>query len=309
MYDNIDMILTKDRSPETDFLNIIPKYLTMVVNEGRTQAGDYITGYLDNIKVNISENRVKLSDFSLCKYWLGDNFKTLAKGDTRQAIEQISSNLHLPLNLAYITRIDFGNNFIMQNSEKVYYPYLGQAQYYNRLEQPNGLYYNNRLRQLVFYGKEYEQRIKRQVIPELYQNRNVLRYEIRYKRQLRQQFKRSEITAGLLYDEAFYNVLLSKWKNEYLAIQKINSKLINMKPTGSKKELAENLALYTIIELGQSQVLGKVKEWQQRGEISKKQAYDLRAFIIHLSKTPTEEAGNDLINELNKKIKEAARCW
>jgi len=309
MYDNIELILTRKQSPGIDFLKTIPQYLTMVASEGTSQAGDYITGYSDSIKVNISENRVKLSDFSLCKYWLGDNFKTLTKGDAKQAIEQISSILHLPLSQATITGIDFANNFIMQHPEKVYYPYLGQAQYYNRLEQPNGLYYNNRLRQLVFYGKEYEQRIKRQPIPELYRNRNVLRYELRLKRQLRKQLKRSEITAGLLSDEAFYTDLLDKWKSEYLTIQKINSKLINMKPTGSKKELTENLALYTIVELGQSQVLGKVKEWQQRGEITKKQAYDLRTFIIQLSKTPTDEKGNDLINELDRKVKEAARCW
>lgn len=309
MYDNIEMILPKDNCPGINFLKTVPQYLTSITSQGESLAGEYISGYIDNVKVNISANRVKLSDFSLCKYWLGDNFKTLTKGDTEQAIEQISSILHLPILRATITAIDFANNFIMQHPEKVYYPYLGQAKYYIRLEQPNGLYYSNSLRQLVFYGKEYEQRIKRQPIPELYRNRNVLRYELRLRRQLRKQLKRPEITAGMLSDEAFYTDLIRKWKNEYISIQKINSKLINMKPTGSKKELAENLALYTILELGQSQVLGKVKEWQQRGQISKKQAYDLRAFILHLSKIPTEEKGNDLINELNKKIKEAARCW
>jgi len=82
-----------------------------------------------------------------------------------------------------------------------------------------------------------------------------------------------------------------------------------MKPTGSKKELAENLALYSIIELGQSQILSKVKEWQLSGDISKKQAYDLRTFIKDLTKTPVDEKGNDIINELSKKVKEAARCY
>ncbi|MEI8175099.1 MAG: hypothetical protein WCG28_04075, partial [bacterium] len=48
-----------------------------------------------------------------------------------------------------------------------------------------------------------------------------------------------------LYDEVFYKNLVDRWKNEYFAIQKINSKLISMKPTGSKKEFAENLALFT----------------------------------------------------------------
>ena len=82
-----------------------------------------------------------------------------------------------------------------------------------------------------------------------------------------------------------------------------------MKPTGSKKEFAENLALYTILELGQPQILNRVKEWQQTGEINKKQAYDLRTFIKQLSKSPIDEKGNELINELNQKIKEAARYW
>lgn len=309
MYDNLDLTLTKDQNPGTDFLSSIPQHLTQVSNEGVNQFGKYITGYLESLKVSITESRVKIYDCSLCKYLLGDNFKTLTKGDTRRAIEKISNTLHLPFHLSNITRIDFAQNLIMQHPEEVYYPYLGEAQYYRRLPQPNGLYYNNQLRQLVFYGKEYEQKIKRQPIPELYKNRNVLRYEMRFKKQLRQQLKQPEINAGMLSNELFYSGLVTRWKNEYSAIQKINSKLINMKPTGSKKELSENLALYTILELGQPQILNRVKEWQISGDISKKQAYDLRTFIKQLTKTPIEEKGNELINELNKKVKEAARCY
>ena len=309
MYDNIDFTVNKENSPGTNFIQTIPQFLTTVSSQGVNQFGEYITGYLDSLKVSISESRVKIYDCSLCKYYLGDNFKTLSRGDTKRAIEQISDCLHLPFDLANITRIDVAKNMIMQFDEKVYYPYLGEAQYYSRLEQNNGLYYNNQKRQLVFYGKEPEQKLKRQPIPELYKDRNVLRYEIRFKKQLRQQFNRPEITAALLYDEVFYSDLVTRWKNEYLGIHKINSKLISMKPTGSKKELAENLALFTILELGQPQVLSKVKEWQETSQISKKQAYDLRTFIKKLSETPINEKGNDLINELDRKIKEAARYY
>lgn len=309
MYDNLDFTVTRDQSQGTDFLQTVPQFLTTVSNHGVNQFGEYITGYLDSLKVSISESRVKIYDCSLCKYYMGDNFKTLTKGDTKRAIQKISDCLHLPFDRANISRIDFAKNLIMQYDEKVYYPYLGEAQYYTRLPQNNGLYYNNQLRQLVFYGKEYEQKLKRQPIPELYKNRNVLRFEMRFRKQLRQQLKQPEITAGLLYDETFYSGLVTRWKDEYFAIQKINSKLISMKPTGSKKELAENLAFYTILEMGQPQVLNTVKEWQERGDISKKQAYDLRTFIKGLSKTPVNEKGNDLIIELNRKVKEAARYW
>ena len=309
MYDNLDLTVHKEVYPNVDFIKSIPQYLTNVSNHGVNQFGEYVTGYLDSLKVSISDNRVKIYDSSLCKYYLGSNFKTLSKGDTKRAIEKISDSLQLPFHLANVTRIDFAQNLIMQFNEKVYYPYLGEAQYYNRLEQNNGLYYNNQMRQLLFYGKEYEQKIKKQPIPELYKNRNVLRFELRFRKQLRKQFKQPEITAGLLSDEVFYSNLVKRWKNEYLAIQKINSKLIKMKPTGSKKEFIENLALFTILELGQPQVLNKVKEWQESGKISKKQAYDIRSSIKKLSKSPMDEKGNDLINELDRKIKEAARNW
>lgn len=309
MYDNLDLAVHKEVCSKMDFIKSIPQYLSIVSNHGVNQFGEYITGYLDNLKVSISCNRVKVYDSSLCKYYLGDNFKTLTKGDTKRAIEKISDCLQLPFHLANVTRIDFAQNLIMQFDEKFYYPYLGEAQYYNRLEQNNGLYYNNQKRQLLFYGKEYEQRIKRQPIPELYKNRNVLRFELRFRKQLRQQLKQPEITAGLLSDEVFYHNLVKRWRNEYLAIQKINSKLIKMKPTGSKKLFIENLALFAILELGQSQVLNKVKEWQESGEISKKQAYDIRTSIKQISKTTMDEKGNDLITELDRKIKDAAQNW
>lgn len=307
MYDNLDMTVYKNVCPNTDFLQSIPQQLTNISNRGINQFGEYVIGYLDSMKVSISENRVKVYDSSLCKYFLEDNFKTLSKGDTKKAIEKISDCLHLPFQLSNVTRIDIAQNLIMQFDEKVYYPYLGEAQYYNRLEQNNGLYYNNQIRQLLFYGKEYEQKVKKQPVPELYKNRNVLRYEMRFKKRLRKQLKQPEITAGLLYDEVFYYNLVKRWRDEYLAIQKINSKLFKMKPTGSTKKLTENLALYAILELGQSQVLHKIKEWQESGKISKKQAKDHRDKIKLLSKSPIDEQGNDLINELDRKIKEAAR--
>lgn len=82
---------------------------------------------------------------------------------------------------------------------------------------------------------------------------------MRFRKQLRQQFNRSEITVKQLYDEIFYSDLVNRWKSEYQSIQKINSKIIKLKPTGSKKELAENLALFSILELGQSQITLKDK--------------------------------------------------
>lgn len=307
MYDTIDLTLYSEHCPNTDFLAEVPNHLTKISNQGNSDYGQYVNGYLGSLYVSITDRRVKLSKNSICKYYLGDNFKTLSKGDTRRAIEKISDALHLPFELANVTRIDVAQNLIMQYPESVYYSYLGEDQHYNRLPQTNGLYYNNQLRQKLFYGKEHEQKVKGNTIPDLYKERNVLRFEVRYKKRLRKQFNVAELQAKTLYNEQFYIALTKRWKNEYLTIQKINNKLGKMNPTGSKKELIENLALHTILELGQNNVLNLVGEWQAKRLINKKQAYDLRTAIKTISSIPIAEEGNDLIVELNRKVLEAAK--
>ncbi len=308
MYDNTDFNLKKEAAPGTTFLETVPQHLTKVTNEGETEFGYYLNGYLENLKVKVTENRVSVSD-STCKYYLGDNFQTLSKGDYKRAIEKISDTLHLPFYLADVTRIDAAHNLIMQHETDLYLSLLGEANHYKRLPQPNGLYYSNKLRQLLFYGKVQEQKEKRQPIPELYRNRNVLRIELRFKHRLKKQFNRPEIKAGLLYDEGFYRELIRRWKKEYLAIQKINSKLLSMKPTGSTKELAENLALYSILEAGQPQVLNLIKQWQETGEIDKHQAQRHRDFIKKLASKQMDDKNNELIEELTRKVKQAARNY
>ena len=123
MYDNIDMIIKKEHCPETDFLQTVPQYLTNISNHGINQFGEYVTGYLDSLKVRISDNNVKIFNSSICKYHLGDNFKTLSKGDTKRAIEKISESLHLPFHLANVTKIDIAQNLIMKYREVVYYTF------------------------------------------------------------------------------------------------------------------------------------------------------------------------------------------
>lgn len=83
--------------------------------------------------------------------------------------------------------------------------------------------------------------------------------------------------------------------------------MAQLKPTGSTKELIESLAILQALEFGQPQLLSLIKEWQHDGTITKKQAQDHRDKIKLLSKLTPGCPGNDLITELDKKIKEAAR--
>jgi len=309
MYDNVDFNLKNEHCPQINFLDSVPQFLSTVTTTGATDSCQFITGRLENLRLTITENQVKVSNSSICKYYLGDNFSTLTRSDTQKLIEKISDTLHLPFDKADVTRIDWAQNLIMDYPESVYYNYLGEAPHYTRLNQNNGLYFNNGLRQLVFYGKEFEQKQKHCPIPELYQNRNVLRYEIRFKKRIKQQLKQPDLKLARLYNDEFYRQMLNRWKEEYLKIYKIKTPLNNMIPTGSRKELIDGLALIALLDLGQHQILNHIKEWQSRSSITKKQAYDLRKAIRELGAQKSQNDNQDMISELTQKIMQASKYW
>ncbi len=69
-------------------------------------------------------------------------------------------------------------HFIMNRPIPKYYPYLGSKRYFKRLQATNDtLYYNTSARQLIFYNKLKEAKSKGVIIPEVYRNEYLLRYE------------------------------------------------------------------------------------------------------------------------------------
>jgi len=114
----------------------------------------------------------------------------------------------------------------MKHPVKAYFKYLGESGHYQRSPQTNGLYYNleTQIRQLIFYDKLKEQKRKRFNIPDEFKNKHILRFEVRWLKDLCGQFNLPEITAEMLYDGEFYNTLVDRWQQEYFNIQKINNR-------------------------------------------------------------------------------------
>ena len=164
---------------------------------------------------------------------------------------------------------------------------------------------------LCFYDKNREQKSHREPIPELYEGRNVLRYEQRYTNRIASQFKVSEVTGAMLYDEAFYIGLLNRWKDAYKAIQKINDVSLNFQAMKKKQQLYK-MGVLSLIEQagGQLQMIEQINEAQKRGELSKKQAFDLRQVINEVCKIRDGlTVPNEAIKELDKKVSEAVKYY
>jgi hypothetical protein len=315
MYDNID-IKVRGEAGKVDFLSETTNYF-LVTGEHNYKGNVVITGELANFKVSVSVGGVNLTDGSICKYYLGDNFKTLGRGDTKKAIEKLSDTLHLPIDKARISRIDFAQNFIVRQPIENYFNHFGELPYYKRcpMVKDGSLYYFGSKGIVIFYDKVKEQKAKGQPIPELYEGRNVLRYETRYTHRLKDTFEVEKVTGAMLYDEAFYIDLYKRWLSTYSDIKKINDISINFEVMKTKQELYR-MGVLALVESngGQMAVLDQIAEAQRLGKenggITRKQAYDLKQAINEACKL---NAGitmeNDAIIELDRKVKEAGRFY
>lgn len=310
MVDTVNFRLLQSEAGGVDFLAETPCILENVgVHDYNGEA--VITGDFNGLKISLNRYQMKIKGGSLCKWYLGNNYQTMGRGDIQRAIEKLSDTLHVPMSKATVTRLDIAQNFITRHPSEVYLSHLGALKHATRLQEPNGIYYNLTGGRLCFYDKNQEQKSHRELIPELYEGRNVLRYEQRYTNRIASQLKVSEVTGAMLYDEAFYIILLNRWKEAYKAIQKINDVSLNFQAMRTKQQLYK-MGVLSLIEQagGQLQMIEQINEAQKRGELSKKQAFDLRQAINEACKIRDGlTVPNEAIQELDKKVSEAVKYY
>ena len=310
MYDSVKFRLLQSDAVSVDFLAETACYLENV-GEHRYNQDTVLTGNLNGLQISLSRYQMKVKDGSLCKWYLGDNFQTMSRGDAKMALEKLSDTLHLPMTKAAVTRLDVAQNIIIRHPVKVYLNHLGNMKYGTRLLEPSGLYYKTTNGVACFYDKTREQKSNREPIPELYQGRNVLRYEQRYTSRIAKQLNEPEVTGAMLYDEAFYMNIAKRWRETYFTIQKINDVCLNFEAMKNKRAL-NSMGILSLVEKagGELQMLDQINEQREMGVLDKKQAYDLRQAVksaCSLKDGLTVES--EAIKELDKKVMEAIKFY
>lgn len=310
MLDTVNFKLTQAEVEGVDFLNEITPYL----NPEGVAFHDYngqqvVTGKTGNLSVSISPYQVRVKDGSLCKWMLGDNYQVMGRADIKRAVERLSDTLHLPMDRAIITRLDVGLSIPVREPTANYFNHLGVLNYAQRLQQPHSLYYHRhrQAERLCFYDKNREQRDNREEIPELYRDCNVLRYEQRYMARLPSLLGVAQVTGSMLYDEGFYISLLSRWRDAYRAIRKVNDITLNFQAMKTKRDL-QTMGVLAMVERvgGEIEMIAHINEAQKRGDLTAKQAFDLRQAVKSACKVRDGlTAPTEAITELDKKIAEA----
>ncbi|MER2999074.1 phage/plasmid replication domain-containing protein [Pontibacter populi] len=310
MYDTVHFWLSRETSKGIPTKEVINSLSNISAITNLENSRDYFRGHLDNLNVGIFESGVSVKG-SISKYYLKDNFATLLFGEVKPCIEMLSDKLHLPMHKANIHRLDIAQHFILQHPEQVYYPLLGKSTFYRRLEQNNGVYYTNTNRQLLFYGKVHEQKKKGQLIPPLYAERSVLRYEYRFLQRLPSFFNVANVTGALLYDLDFFCEAITKWETEYLAIRKKRILTIELESLQTIKDFEQALSISGLNALGgELAIISQIDLAKQAGLFKNKmQVKRLKDKIKQLSNTPRLTSHNELILELSNKITQAVSCY
>jgi hypothetical protein len=302
MYDTIHFWLPSEEIGKRDFMDAVSPFLDRLTDHNPVDGTPFITGTKLGMKVFVNPQGISLKG-SICKSYLGNNFNTLTRQDTQRAIENLSDSLKLPIQEAHLKRIDFADNFIVDQPPENYYTYLGYCQYYKRLTQPKSIYYENSNRTKLFYNKIAEGKIKRETLPSIWADSNVLRYELRYIRGLLKQFNIPRLQGKDLYTQAFYIGMLDRWIAEYQSINKLKEIRLNYDTMKQPKDFWEQLLSQKVNEIGQPNLLALVEELRAKNVFDHPEYYSLiKNDIKKKFKADSIEQTNELITELDKKI-------
>lgn len=305
--DTIRLHLPCEALPK-ETLDTLPSLLTNIKETHDRHTGNVsIKGNLDNLTIWQSSYAVTVEG-SLTKYRYGNNWEGLPFGEMLRTFDSLSDRLYMPLDEAVITRLDLGINMIMDYHESLYFGLLDHCPKYSKMPCDNGIYFNQGQKQMLFYGKEREQKAKGQLIPVQYQNKHTLRYEMRWRKGLSKQFNTGPFRVHSLCQEGVYMDLISKMSKEYLKIkkQRINSIAID-----SMSSLKANEDYITLVGLqavygSLGNALAYIDKANKSGVFKNKmQARRLKDKYKRLYENPKLTKQNDLAIELDSKVKEA----
>jgi len=298
MFDTIHLRLEWDEAGVTP--SSVPLLLDDCTLHTRNSVNT-VSGYKDNIRVFMNDTGIYLKG-SLSKYYLGDNINSITRSGIERACEKLSDELNLPIHKARPTRIDIAQNFIMNLPPEHYFPYLGECHYFNRLIQPNSLYYRNKSHQLVFYNKLKEITSRGLKIPAVWLNQNVLRYEYRMEKNVSKMLKVPGLKFRDIFDESLYMKLVNRYFDQYKAISKMKNITLDYSIMKKPNDFHNYMLARYYQQLGSS-VYDAIEELRANEVFEHKEYYSRLKSEIRKKTTSIEKCNqSELILELDEKI-------
>ena len=262
----------------------------------------WIRGNAKNMVIRRNANSITVQG-SLPKYQYGNNLQHYKGWMEGLIIDELSDLINTDLSKARLQRVDFSTNIITEHKPQYYYRFLGHLTRFYRHSDKSSLYYNQGCKKLLFYDKIKDAKAKQMPIPKQYQNKNVLRYEMRLLKQVKKFFKR-DVLAKDLIDKQLYNYLLDKWYEYYKEIEKQKRKInIMSNQITSPKDFDKQLLIGLVQSLGYNHIDDVIEQMKTMKVFHQKEYYSrLKSKYKRLSKVDISD--EDVISEIDMKIKE-----
>ena len=304
MYDKVSMFLPKMYDTPD-----ISKYLDHPKEMTDKETGDVkIFGGFEGLSVNSYPSGISITG-SLAKFQNPSNIYPLDIHTTAEALEKLSEGLHIDVSEANVTSLEYGTNFSMKKPVETYLGLLGDMPRHKRLSMETSLYYQTgsktQSNKLVFYDKIRDAKRKGLVIPDGFENTNLLKYEMRLHGHLRRLLKVEKMPASALYDRDIYRKLASMWKDYYFSIRKqhkINIVMTDIKTVSD----AEKALLAILISQNRKQADDFLDSLKQNDVFKDKKYYSrLNRRLNNIASNENFSVANEDVKELDDEVKNA----
>ena len=184
-------------------------------------------GSLQGMRVGIYPTAIRIEG-SLPKFlYDGGNLIPLNRHTTEEAIKKLSDALQINLEDAGVSSLEFGANLVMRYKPSEYLKRMGELPRRQRYTfNVDTLYYRHKGKEqpdtFCLYDKVSDAKAKGMPIPQGFEDKNLLRVELRLNGSLAKQMGVPEVKASTLYDRAFYNKIRCRFINTYFSISKLN---------------------------------------------------------------------------------------
>lgn len=268
-----------------------------------------ITGNIKNYKVEINPFVIYFYG-SISKYFLGNNVEPLSISDTSKAFEMMAEELNLPIKNAIVSRIDIADNIRMDYSPEIYLKYFGESNYFKRFLQPNSLYYKNGKKQKFFYNKTKEMKDKKNNMPSDWNGLNILRFEMRFLKNISKEFQIQNINIATLLSDTFLKKISEKWIEGYKSIDKISNFNIDYGKVKTPKDYWRQANALSINTFGYENIMQSVDILKRLNAFKNPEYYSrLKREIRGLNKENSKTNINEFIKELDEKIETSKRIF
>ena len=184
-------------------------------------------GSLQGMRVGIYPTAIRIEG-SLPKFlYDGGNLIPLNRHTTEEAVKKLSEALQINLEDARVSSLEFGANFLMRHKPSEYLKRMGELPRRQRYTfNVDTLYYRHRGKEqpdtFCMYDKISDAKAKGMPIPQGFEDKNLLRVELRLNGSLAKQMGVPEVAASTLYDRQFYAKIRNRFINTYFSISKLN---------------------------------------------------------------------------------------